>query len=350
MENNQYGLGIVGFGGMGEHHSRTLEGNERIKVVSVCDIKPERVQHGQELGYTGYERYEDMLNDPQVSLILIATPNDVHKELAIQALEVGKHVICEKPVTMNAQELQDILDVEKRTGGVFMVHQNRRWDNDFQVIKKIYDEKLIGDVYNIESRVHGSRGIPGDWRHEKVHGGGMMLDWGVHLIDRIMVMVNEKLTKLYCEFSYVWQGECDDGFKLMFTFESGRTAFIEVGTLHYASLPLWYVNGTEGTAVIPDWSNKGEMTRLVDFEEKDAMPIVAGAGFTKTMAPRGEGNVEKLPLPVVESDVKEFYANFIDCVEGKAQPFIKNSEVMHVMKIMEAAFQSAETGQAIHFE
>ncbi|WP_229106667.1 Gfo/Idh/MocA family protein, partial [Paenibacillus sp. 1001270B_150601_E10] len=134
MTNKQYGLGIVGFGGMGEHHSRTLEGNKSIKVVSVCDIKPDRVQHGETLGYKGYERYEDMLNDPQVALILIATPNDVHKELAIQAMEAGKHVICEKPVAMDSAELQDILDAAKRTSRVFMVHQNRRWDNDLPVI------------------------------------------------------------------------------------------------------------------------------------------------------------------------------------------------------------------------
>ncbi|MFQ9800616.1 MAG: hypothetical protein ACLR23_18725 [Clostridia bacterium] len=71
-----------------------------------------------------------------------------------------------------------MIDASKETGKLFVVHQNRRWDEDYLTIKKIYEEHLLGNVYRIESRVHGSRGIPGDWRGEKEHGGGMVLDWG----------------------------------------------------------------------------------------------------------------------------------------------------------------------------
>ncbi|MGZ9584134.1 Gfo/Idh/MocA family protein [Paenibacillus marinisediminis] len=348
MNNGKYGLGIVGYGGMGSQHGRMLEDNARIDVVSVCDLKEDRLAHGKELGYKAYDQYEKMLQDQNVDLVLIATPNHLHKDFAIAAFEAGKHVICEKPVTITSDELEQILAAAERTGKVFMVHQNRRWDSDYATIKKIYDEKLIGEVYNIESRVHGSRGIPGDWRHSIEYGGGMMLDWGVHLIDRIMMMVNEKITKIYCEMSYIWQEECDDGFKLLLTFESGKTAHIEVGTLNYQNLPLWYVCGTEGTVTIKDWSMEGELVRLETEEAKDATPIVAGAGFTKTMAPRGEGDVARYPLPIVETNVKEFYDNFIDVIEGKAEPVIKNSEVMQVMKVIEATFESSRTGQAIH--
>ena len=65
----------------------------------------------------------------------------------------------------------------KETGKLLTVHQNRRWDDDFLIIKKLVEEQKLGHVFRIESRVHGSRGIPGDWRKEKVHGGGMVLDW-----------------------------------------------------------------------------------------------------------------------------------------------------------------------------
>ncbi|OPA75601.1 dehydrogenase [Paenibacillus selenitireducens] len=349
MVDGKYGLGIVGFGGMGSQHGRMLEDNQKIRVVSVCDLKADRLEAGRELGYKTYEAFEDILQDAEVDIILLATPNHLHKDMAIDAFEAGKHVICEKPVTLNADEMRDIIAATERTGRKFMVHQNRRWDNDYLTVKKIFDEQLIGDVFNVESRIHGSRGIPGDWRHVKAYGGGMMLDWGVHLIDRIIMMFNEKLSKLYCEFSYVWKDECDDGFKLLLTFESGKTALIEVGTLNYQSLPHWYVCGTEGTASIRGWNLEGEMMRLESFEEKDAKPIVAGAGFTKTMAPRGEDSVVKLPLPIVESDVREFYANFIDVIEGHAEPFIKNEEVLHIMEIIDAAFVSAETGEVIKF-
>ena len=76
-----------------------------------------------------------------------------------------------------------------------MVHQNRRWDEDFLTIKQMYNEKTIGDLFRIESRVHGANGIPGDWRHLEAHGGGS-LDWGVHLLDQVLFMVDSRITSL----------------------------------------------------------------------------------------------------------------------------------------------------------
>ena len=93
--------------------------------------------------------------------------------------------------------------------------------------------------------------------------------------------------------------QVDDGFKMHLTFESGLTAVMEVGTCHFANLPLWYVAGTDGTAIINNWECEGKLVRLSSWEDKDATPILAGAGLTKTMAPRGDGSTQTLPLPKV---------------------------------------------------
>ena len=85
-----------------------------------------------------------------------------------------------------------MMDAAERTGNFLTVHQNRRWDEDFWTVKKILEEGKLGEVFRIESRVHGSRGIPGDWRQEKEHGGGMVLDWGVHLLDQAMLDVYKR--------------------------------------------------------------------------------------------------------------------------------------------------------------
>ena len=113
-----------------------------------------------------------MLADKQTDLVLVATPNDVHKELVIAALEAGKNVVCEKPVTLCSEDLKEMRAAAERTGKFFTVHQNRRWDEDYLTVKKILEEGKLGEVFRIESRVHGSRGIPGDWRQEKEKGGG----------------------------------------------------------------------------------------------------------------------------------------------------------------------------------
>ncbi|WP_251345670.1 Gfo/Idh/MocA family protein, partial [Staphylococcus aureus] len=110
-----------------------------------------------------YDTLESVLNDKSVEAVLIATPNDSHKELAIAALKAGKHVVCEKPVMMDTKELEEVIAVAKLEHKTFMVHQNRRWDNDFLIIRDLYETKQIGDLFQIESRVQGANGIPGDW-------------------------------------------------------------------------------------------------------------------------------------------------------------------------------------------
>ncbi|WP_416147938.1 Gfo/Idh/MocA family protein [Salipaludibacillus sp. HK11] len=344
-------IAVVGFGGMGGHHVEHLEEIDAFEVAGIYDIRPSQEDLAREKGLHVYTTFEDVLADKKVDIVLIATPNHLHKEIAVKSMRAGKHVICEKPATMNSEEMEEIIDVEKETGQLFVVNQNRRWDEDYLVVKKLHDERAIGDVFHVECRVHGSRGIPGDWRQKKQFGGGMLLDWGVHLVDRVLLMFDEKVEDVYCTFSHVRNDEVDDGFKLTLTFASGKTAFLEVGTYNYINLPLWYVNGTRGSAVIHDWSMKGEVVHLETDEQKDAKPISAGAGLTKTMAPRyDDGTVRHQQLPRIDSNIEDFYLNVKDTIDGKADILVKNEEVLRVMRLLETAIESDATRQVVGFE
>lgn len=203
MSSNIHSVVIVGFGGMGKYHAELIKMNNSLEVVGTYDVLEARRADSIKVGYKVYESYEEVLADPGVEIVLIATPNDVHKEIAIRALQAGKHVICEKPVAMSKVELQEMLAAADAAGRVFMVHQNRRWDGDFLTIKKMYDEETIGSLFQIESRVHGANGIPGDWRHVKAQGGGMLLDWGVHLLDQLLFMIDSKVTSVSSSLSFI---------------------------------------------------------------------------------------------------------------------------------------------------
>ncbi|MGI8386848.1 Gfo/Idh/MocA family protein [Robertmurraya sp. P23] len=343
-------IAIVGFGGMGSQHGKILSGISQVKVAGIYDILETRQQFAIDKGFYVYKSYEEILQDSTVNTVLIATPNDSHRDIAIAALQAGKHVICEKPVTLNSRQLEEIIETAETYNKVFVVHQNRRWDEDYLVMKKLYDEGTLGDVFHLETRVQGSRGIPGNWRHQKEYGGGMMLDWGVHLIDRLLVMIKEKITSLHCKMSYVLGNDVDDGFRLTIKFESGKTAVVEVGTCNYITLPKWYMCGKKGTAIIEDWEMNGQVITLKELIKKDATPIEAGAGLTKTMAPRDVDTVNSSPIPSLNTDVREFYHNFIDVTEGKGKILVENEEVLRVMKVIEAAFLSDESNQVVLFE
>lgn len=343
-----FALVIVGLGGMGHEHLRKLRTVSEITLAGSFDIREERQALGRQEGLRVYGSLGEVLADSAVDGILIATPNDAHKDIAIAAMKAGKHVICEKPVTLNTRELDEIVAVSLATGKIFMVHQNRRWDEDYLIVKKVLADGTLGKLHHLETRVQGSRGIPGDWRKVAKHGGGMLLDWGVHLLDRLVFLIPGKISDVYCKMHFPTGQEVDEGFHLFLTFETGQTALVEVGTRHFQSLPLWMVFGTTGTCRIDNWNIEGQIV-AIGVDEGDAKPIVAGAGLTKTMAPRTEQAEVKLPLPRVPNDVRDFYRNFVASTRGEAQPIVRNEEVRRIMALMEAAFESDRKGQVIRF-
>lgn len=348
MNTGKHSVVIVGFGGMGSYHAKLIEDNARLQVTGTYDVLSARREDSVRAGYPAYGSFEAVLADEAVEIIIIATPNDVHKELAVRALEAGKHVICEKPVTLNTGDFEEILAAAESAGRTFMVHQNRRWDGDFLTVKRMYDERTVGDLFQLESRVHGANGIPGDWRHEEAYGGGMLLDWGVHLLDQYLFMIDSRIVSVKARLSYILGNEVDDGFEATLEFENGVTALVEVGTTNYIQLPRWYVKGTEGTGIIEDWSMTGRtVTRNNEVGKIEPKPIRAGVGLTKTMAPPSEEATITGVLPEPHEMSDQFFDNFASVIEGKAEPIVKNSEVMRVLHLIEAIFRSARTGETV---
>lgn len=350
MIDSKYAVAIVGFGGMGNWHREILEDFENLICIGTYDIDPAKQKDASDHGLYPYGSLDELVEDSKVDIVLISTPNDVHKPIAIKAMRAGKTVVCEKPVTLSSNDLQEMIDCAMENKVHFTVHQNRRWDEDFLTIKKIYEDNIIGEIFNVESRVEGSWGIPDGWRTEKEHGGGMVLDWGIHILDQLLLMFPEKVSKVFANLTYVTNGEVDDGFKIFLTFESGKTALLDVGTSNFITLPRWYLQGINGTAVIDDFSVKGKIVRIYNWEKREVVPVKTAAGLTKTMAPRSEDTIVECALPVVKSDIHDFYKNVVDVIEGKALPLIKHDELIRCMKLIEAVFESSRLNQVVDFE
>lgn len=342
---------VIGYGGMGKWHTRYLLESDVAILSGIYDINPEKSKEAEANGIHAYASYEEVLEDSSIDFVTIATPNELHKPLAIQAMKAGKHVISEKPVTLSSEDLQEIFDASEKYGRLFTTHQNRRYDVDYLMMKAVYASGELGDVFGVESRIQGSRGIPGDWRGKKEHGGGMILDWGVHLIDQMLGIINDRLIKkVYCVCDHITNAEVDDGFKLDLMFEGDLTARIEVGTSHFISLPRFYMTGTNGSAIISDWRDKTKIVCCKNWEEKDVKPVVTAAGLTKTMAPRNENTITTKEMERPDSDVHNFYRNFVRAMNGEEEQDVTHVQLMRSMKIMEAAFESDRLGRPVDFE
>lgn len=349
-----YTIAIIGYGGMGGYHAKQLLSlPEEFRLAGVYDINPARIDAAEKDGIHGYRSLEEVFADPEVRTVLLAVPNNFHKPLSIAAMRAGKNVICEKPVMLNAAELEEVIAVSKETGRQFSVHQNRRWDKDYRIMRDVVESGMIGKVYSIESRVFGTVGAMYGWRAFKDYGGGMVYDWGVHMFDQLLWMFpDKKIVDVKAELMSLLEAnkEVDDYFKVLLKLEGGPVLTVEVGSYAFRALPRWYCIGAGGTLEIDDFTaEKGGITRPRFGAEGNVAPVVVQtpAGPTRMMAPRPPETREELPLPTSDADWTSLYRNLVDVIDNGAELIVKPEQVRRVLQLIETIFASAACGHSI---
>ena len=342
-----YTIAIIGFGGMGNWHCDNIrEKVPQLQVKGIYDIREEAMIKAAEKSLYVYPTLEDLLDDDSIDVVTIATPNHVHRDLAVRCLTSGKHVVCEKPVTMDSYELEDIMHIAQKQGRLFSIHQNRRWDKDFCIIKQILRDKSIGVPYFIESRVQGSRGAMHGWRGHKVNGGGMLYDWGVHLIDQMLDLIPSPVVSVTSHLLSLFSQEVDDNIKILLRFENGVSALCEMSTNCFIPLPRWHISCSNGTAVVEDWACRGKMVQLSTKQQTEwADDIVyTEAGPTRTMAPRPVHTTHEMELPEVKTDWADYYQNIVQTMDKTADLIVMPEQALRVMKVIDVAFESQRQG------
>lgn len=339
---------IIGFGNQGQWHADNIkERIPEIEVVGAYDIKEEKAAEIEKRSLKRFASPEEVYACKEADCVLVSTPNNFHKDYCIAAMRAGKNVVCEKPVTMNSAELKEVLSVADETGKVFTVHQNRRWDADYRVVKNIVDNGIVGKPYYIDSRLFGCKGLPGDWRSARVSGGGMMYDWSVHLIDQMLDLVKSEPESVFVEAVNVRFPEVDDCNKILVKFKNGVRYQIVVDSWCYIGENRWHISGDDGTAVVPVWGGTDGTVIKANIKEigwEEGFVFTAN-GRSSTMAPRPVEKLQTFKAPVPElPEWEEFYKNFALAIEGKAELIVKHEEIIAVMKVLDACFRSMASG------
>lgn len=143
-------LGIVGFGFMGHCDADMMKTFQNIDLVAVADTNPQQLEDAPE-GVETYADIDEMLEHADINTVMVSTPNPSHPEMVKKAANKKKHVICEKPAAMSVALFDEMVSVCKENGVLFTVHQQRRWDKDYRIMKEVYDKKMVGDMYVIKS-------------------------------------------------------------------------------------------------------------------------------------------------------------------------------------------------------
>ncbi len=344
-------LGVIGYGGMGKWHVENAP-RAGVEIAAVCDNDPVKQQEAIDAGLKLYKSADELLADPEVNTVILTVPNYLHKDMCIKAAAAGKNVITEKPAAMTVAELDEMDKACKDAGVFFTSHQNRRWDKDMLIVKKAYDDNMLGNIFTIKSKLHSGNGYMQEWHLYKKYGGGMIYDWGVHLIDQILFMMPDaKIKSVYADIKNVLHDEVDDYFKIILKMDNGVTAHIELSTYILKYQPRWLAAGDKGTMVINTFGCDGNIYRTGKMLEKLPSQIVeTEAGPTRQFAPVPPGGIVTEELPEVKTDWVDFYRNVDDVLNGRAESKIKIPEVRRVLSVMEAAWKSSDTGEAVLFE
>jgi scyllo-inositol 2-dehydrogenase (NADP+) len=347
---NTIAVGIIGVGRSGwELHAQTLREMADYRVAAICDASaPRLARAAEECGALPHAEPQALIGDPDLDLVVVAVPGSLHASLAIAALEAGKHVVVEKPMASTAAEADEMLAAARTSGRLLSVFHNRRWDPDYRMLRLLVERGEFGELLTVDSRIISfgpewpSYGVPEfnpRWRTQAAYGGGFLADWGPHLVDQVLDLVDEWPTRVSAELrSHLWCTEVDDSFHIRLSFASGLLVTVEGSNNARIPLPRWFVVGADATLI----SGSG-------FGHWTEMSLCRGMGEAVVdLAP------EVLPPVSAPGEVKDsnnptwlFYEDLAAALREGRGPAISAEHSRDVVAILDAARRSSETGQTV---
>jgi predicted dehydrogenase len=188
------GIGIIGYGGFGEFIHRAWDQMDNAHVVAVCDSDSSRNPGGVSF----YTSVVDILADSKVDIVSVAVPPSTHKDIAIQALRAGKHVLVEKPLALSVSDGELIRGVQRETGRVATVNFVLRYNRIVEILREIVAAEVLGKLRRIDLRNYAMQDtVPeGHWFWDRRISGGIFLEHGVHFFDLASLMTNAKASKV----------------------------------------------------------------------------------------------------------------------------------------------------------
>lgn len=340
-------VGIVGYGFAGRgFHAYLIDRVPDLHLAAVATRDPERRARAErEHGVTTFATLDEMLRDGGVDLVVVATPHNTHASLAIAALEAGKHVVVDKVMCMNAAEADAMIAASQRHGRLLSVFQNRRWDWDFLTVKKVLAEGLLGAPYRFESAVTRYR-APRGWRSNAAEMGGILYDWGAHLIDQALQLVPTPVTSVTCDLQYRgWGAGIGSYANLRLRFANDVLYDVELGNLSRYDRPRWVVLGEKG-ALVKNGLDPQEPAMLGGNIEAAREEPEHRARIRTDL----NGLETELTIDSVRSDWTNYYRNVADALLDRAELAIKPEEVRRVIAILDAAMESSRTGRSVAVE
>ena len=315
---------VIGINGIGKWHGAMQRDTGEIDVIAICDANPKMKavaeEHFPEAAF--YTDAKTMLKAEDLDVASIAVPHVLHAPLSTACNKAGVGVVVEKPMATTYADCKKMIAAAKKHKTFVTVFHNRRLDPWFLATKQIIEEGVVGKVFEINSGI-GYAGKSPTWRGNKEASGGVVFDWGAHLVDYSLHFDTSAIAAVS---GWLYRGadskpeQNHDHGVLRIYFESGATANITISSSMYARPDRYRIYGERGT-IVDQWafSQEGALTVHSKFDSRDYQTQV----------------------PYIKSNTQDYYANVLAHLNGEADLMVSAESAARVINVLTTAERSA---------
>ncbi|MDD2512174.1 MAG: oxidoreductase [Proteiniphilum sp.] len=346
--------GIIGYGLSGRvFHAPFIDVVEGYDLTKISTSRPASIAMIE-------ERYpvtavvpdgKSIIDDPEIDLVIVTSPNTDHFRWSREALLAGKHVVVEKPFTVDVSEADELIEIAHRQQKILTAYHNRRFTSDTRTVKKLLDSGLLGEIVDYETHFDRYRADPrpgGAWREQPLPGSGIFYDLGSHLIDQALWFFGmPEAVTAEINMQREW-AKADDHFDVRLHYPS-FTATLKSGMICRIPGPTYLLHGTNGSFVkygldVQEAALDGGA--IPKGKEWGREPeSIWGTIHAEYKGVKFQGKVESEP-----GDYRDYFINLRDAINGKAELAVKPEEARNVIRIIELAFQSNREKRTITIE
>jgi scyllo-inositol 2-dehydrogenase (NADP+) len=341
-------VGLIGFGLGGRvFHAPLVSSVEGMELAAVLERSSNKAADRYP-GIVTHRSLEEMLADASLDLFVVSTPNGTHFDLARQILGAGRNVVVDKPVAATSTEIAELIGLAAEKHALLVPFHNRRWDSDFQTIKKLLHEGLLGRLVSFESRFDRWRPVmPTDriWKDDPGAGGGLLLDLGPHIADQALALFGKPeavSADVECERN---GAKTNDSFTVRLRYPGFRVT-LGANCLSLPAAPRFHLRGTNGnywkSGVDPQEAALNHITRI----EGPAWGREPAANWGVLHVGIDGGTVTR-PVEPVAGDYRLYYAGVRDALLGKAAAPVAAIDAWRVARLLEWAQESSAARREI---
>jgi len=344
-------VGLIGFGLAGQaFHAPVIEGVTGMELACILERR----------GSLAHEKYpqvrvartlDDLLSDETIRLVVVATPNDSHFNLAKACLLAGRDVVVDKPFAPTMAESEELVRLAAERGRLITVYHDRRYDGDFHTVQKVVDSGALGEVVEFESRFDRFRpeAKPGAWREHADHpGAGVLFDLGPHLIDQALILFGEPQSITAWALRQRSTSAVDDAFDIFLEYPRTR-ALLRARILAFAPTIHFLIHGTRGTFVKYGMDPQEELLRAEKFPRGKDWGPRWGEEPEENWGTLSVVGAPPRQLKTERGDYRNFYANVRDAIEKGVQLEVTPQQSLQVMRALLLAHKSSREKRTVRW-